>query len=123
MDSRREQVMMEAMPEAILALAAANFSAGSEFGNVVRQNVGKARVKVCYIGLSFFFFWSPFPTLYHLGNNGEREREEGVPFFLTNTFPRISRAPASRMALQLHLICYFIFYSTVEADVVQFQFQ
>jgi len=42
----REQVMMEAMPEAILALAAANFSAGSEFGNVVRQNVGKARVKV-----------------------------------------------------------------------------
>ena len=121
--SRREQVMMEAMPEAILALAAANFSAGSEFGNVVRQNVGKARVKVCYIGLSFFIFYSPFPTLYHLGNNGEREREEGVPFFLTNTFPRISRAPASRMALQLHLICYFIFYSTVEADVVQFQFQ
>ena len=53
--SRREQVMMEAMPEAILALAAANFSAGSEFGNVVRQNVGKARVKVCYIGISFFF--------------------------------------------------------------------
>jgi len=44
--STREQVMMEAMPEAILALAAANFSAGSEFGNVVRQNVGKARVKV-----------------------------------------------------------------------------
>ena len=43
---RREQVMMQAMPEAILALAAANFSAGSEFGNVVRQNVGKARVKV-----------------------------------------------------------------------------
>lgn len=74
-NSRREQVMMEAMPEAILALAAANFSAGSEFGNVVRQNVGKARVKVCYIGLSFFFFCSPFPTLYHLGNNGERERE------------------------------------------------
>lgn len=74
MHSRREQVMMEAMPEAILALAAANFSAGSEFGNVVRQNVGKARVKVCYIVFPFFFFILPFLHCIIWGTT-ERERE------------------------------------------------
>jgi V-type H+-transporting ATPase subunit D len=42
----REKVMGEAMPDAMIALAQANFAAGSDFGNVVRQNVNKARLKV-----------------------------------------------------------------------------
>jgi len=42
----RQQVMQEAMPEAMMALASANFAAGSEFGMIVRQNAGKARMKV-----------------------------------------------------------------------------
>jgi len=42
----RTSVMKDAMPEAMLALGRANFAAGSDFGNVVRQNAAKARLRV-----------------------------------------------------------------------------
>jgi len=42
----RTDVMTRAMPEALFALAQANYAAGSSFGNVVRENIGTARLKI-----------------------------------------------------------------------------
>lgn len=42
----RGQVMTTAMPEALFSLAQANYAAGSSFSLVVRENIGKARLKV-----------------------------------------------------------------------------
>lgn len=42
----RTQVMTTALPDALFALAQANFAAGAEFGALVRENIGTARMKV-----------------------------------------------------------------------------
>eukprot|EP00041_Stephanoeca_diplocostata_P010317 m.163672 g.163672 ORF g.163672 m.163672 type:complete len:257 (+) comp18109_c1_seq2:83-853(+) len=42
----RTSVMTTALPDALFALAQANFVAGSEFGALVRENISTARVKV-----------------------------------------------------------------------------
>lgn len=42
----RTDVMTTAMPEALFSLAQANYAAGSSFSNVVRENIGTARLKV-----------------------------------------------------------------------------
>jgi vacuolar-type H+-ATPase subunit D/Vma8 len=38
--------MATALPDALFALAQANFAAGAEFGPIVRENVSTARMKV-----------------------------------------------------------------------------
>jgi hypothetical protein len=38
--------MKDALPDALFALSQANFAAGGEFGNLVRENIGRARTKV-----------------------------------------------------------------------------
>jgi len=42
----KTEVMATALPDALFALAQANFAAGSEFGALVRENIGRARMKV-----------------------------------------------------------------------------
>lgn len=42
----RGSIMTTALPEALFSLAQANYSAGSTFSNVVRENISSARLKV-----------------------------------------------------------------------------